>query len=279
MFVKNYFEYKSSNSFLYHNISQVFRRVEIGLFIFLCLALIITSKVNKKITDRITMGIVEVAMPVAKITSLPFNLVVKTITNFQDLVDAKRKNQMLLQENEKLKSLYIKSLNISQENKQLKDILKYVSLRSVKYSVARLISSPYQVYSRNVFIDAGKNQGIEEGAIVTGNNALIGRIAQVDDNKSRIILATDINSRIPIITSGARVKGVLAGNNSDTMEILYLEKNHHILVGDLIFTSGDGDAMPPGLLIGAVTKVNEKYVAVQMIENVRNLDIVSIIDY
>lgn len=225
------------------------------------------------------MGIVEVAMPVAKITSLPFNLVVKTITNFQDLVDAKRKNQMLLQENEKLKSLYIKSLNISQENKQLKDILKYVSLRSVKYSVARLISSPYQVYSRNVFIDAGKNQGIEEGAIVTGNNALIGRIAQVDDNKSRIILATDINSRIPIITSGARVKGVLAGNNSDTMEILYLEKNHHILVGDLIFTSGDGDAMPPGLLIGAVTKVNEKYVAVQMIENVRNLDIVSIIDY
>jgi rod shape-determining protein MreC len=276
---RSYFEYKRNNSFLYHNISQLFKRVETGLFVFLCLALIITSKVNQNITNNISINIVNVAMPVAGFASAPFNLIVDFIVNFKELINAKSKNQALIKENERLKSLYIKSLSINQENRQLKDILQYASIISSNYLVARLISSPYQIYSNNVFVDAGENRGVNQDDIITGDNALIGRVARVGEDKSRIILATDINSRIPIITSKSRVKGVLAGNNSSVMDILYLEKDHHIAVGDLVFTSGDGDSIPPGILVGAVTKVEEKNVEVQMVENVRNLDIVGILRY
>jgi cell shape-determining protein MreC len=75
------------------------------------------------------------------------------------------------------------------------------------------------------------------------------------------------------------VRGILSGNNSASMEILYLQKNHTIRAGDWIFTSGDGDTLPPGLLIGVVKKVDASYAAVEMIENVNNLDIVTIMDY
>jgi rod shape-determining protein MreC len=278
---KNYLEYKKprANFFVYHNLSNVFRRIETPLFALLCLVLIVTSKFNSKFTDALSMKVVESSLPIARVVSMPLNLMVGMVVNFQELVDAKNKNIMLMKENEQLKSLYIKSLNIHQENKQLKEILKYVGLRSTKFLVARLIAHPYQTYSRNVFIDSGVNVGVKEGDIVTGNNALIGRVEQVSDNKSRVLLATDINSRIPVIVSGARTKGILAGNNSNVMEILYLEKSHHITIGDMVFTSGDGDALPPGLLIGVVTKVDKDSAQVEMVENVKNLDVVSVINY
>ncbi len=278
---KNYLEYKrpKSNFFVYHNVSRVFGRVETTLFSLLCLILIGTSKISPSITDGITMEIVESSMPIARVVSMPLNSVVNVTINFQELIDARNRNAVLIKENEQLKSLYIKSLNIHQENKQLKEILKYVGLRSTKFLVARLIAHPYQTYSRNVFIDSGENQGVKEDDIVTGNNALIGRVGQVNAGKSRVLLATDINSRIPVIVSGARTKGILAGNNTNVMEILYLERVHHITVGDMVFTSGDGDAMPPGLLVGVITKVDKGYAAVEMIENVKNLDVVSVVNY
>ncbi|MES2677380.1 MAG: rod shape-determining protein MreC [Pseudomonadota bacterium] len=278
---KNYLEYKKpkANFFVYHNVSRVFGRIETPLFSLLCLVLIGTSKISPPITDNITMAIVESSMPIARVVSMPLNAIVNTTIDFQELIDARNRNAILIKENEQLKSLYIKSLNIHQENKQLKEILKYIGLRSTKFLVARLIAHPYQTYSHNVFIDAGENQGVKEDDIVTGNNALIGRVEQVSASKSRVLLATDINSRIPVIVSGARTKGVLAGNNTNVMEILYLERTHHITVGDMVFTSGDGDSMPPGLLVGVITKVDKGYAAVEMIENVKNLDVVSVVNY
>ncbi len=278
---KDYLEYKShrANFFVYHNLSRIFRRVGPLFFTVLCLALIVTSKFNSKITDDISMKVVNYSMPVAQVVSVPLNLVVDLSVNLQELIDAKNENIVLASENERLKSLYIKSLNIHQENTQLKKILKYVNLRSTKFLVAHLIAHPYQTYSRNVLIDSGSLQGVREDDIVTGNNALVGRVDQISEGKSRVLLATDINSRIPVIVSGSRTKGILAGNNSNVMDILYLEKSHLIKIGDMVFTSGDGEALPPGLLVGVVTAVGKGAAQVEMIENVKNLDVVSVINY
>lgn len=278
---KNYLDYKTSrnNSFVYHNVRGVIERIETVLFVLICLVLILTSKINHKVTDVISMAVAGSAMPVANSVSMPLNAIVDVTINFHELIDAKNRNIELLKENEKLKALYFKSLNINQENSQIKEALKYVSLKSTKFTVAHLIGHAYQTYSNNVFISAGSDQGVKEDDIVTGNNTLIGRVTQVDSEKSRVLLVTDINSRIPVIVSGAKIRGILAGNNSHLMEILYLEKNHKITVGDLVFSSSDGDAIPPGMLVGVVVKVDEKYAAVKMIEDVKNLDMVSVSNY
>ena len=164
-------------------------------------------------------------------------------------------------------------------NIQLREIIRYTGARSTKYLATRIIAQPYQTYHNNVFIDSGSLQGVKEGDIVVGRNALIGRIDQVGENKSRVLLATDINSHIPIIISGANSKGILAGNNGNAMKILYLDNSAKINVGDMVFTSGDGDSMPPGLLIGIISKFNKGDAEVKMAENIKNLDLISVINY
>jgi rod shape-determining protein MreC len=137
----------------------------------------------------------------------------------------------------------------------------------------------HQVFDQKLLIDSGKNRDIKEGQIIAGNRGIIGRVSDVFEDKSRIILLTDSSSRIPIIASRARNRGILAGNNSGLMEILYLPKNHQIAIGDKIFTSSDGDTVPPGLLIGVVKKIDKNSVYVSGIEDINSLNIVTIIDY
>ncbi len=279
--MKQYLNFSQAkpNYSLQHNFSQVFKRIELAIFGFLCVILLITSKINKDFTDEVSMKFVSVSLPIVKFAAFPFNATINLLTNFSELVDAKEENQILKEENEKLRSFYIKSLNINRENKDLKDTLRFVTSKSSNFKVARIIGRSHQMFNQTLFIDAGKDRGIKEGSIVTGNHGVIGRIAQVGENKSRLLLVTDANSKIPVLASKARVRGVLSGNNSSTMEVMYLQKNHNIRAGDWIFTSGDGDTLPPGLLIGMVKKVDKGYAAVAMVENINNTDIVTIMEY
>lgn len=279
--MKSYFNYHKpkANFSLYYYAHFVFKRIEITFFIFACLALILTSKANPKISSDISMFMVSISTPAVSVASFPFNGSVGIVGYFKELSGAKAENKILKEENKKLKSLYIRALNIEKENKELRDLIKFIDIRSVKYHSARMIGRNSEIYGHNMIIDAGFNQGVKENNIVTGKEAMIGRTINIGENKSRVLLITDTNSRIPVITSNSRVRGILVGNNSDAMKISYLDKKHGIKVGDRVFTSGDGDTLPPGLLIGLVSEVKKEKVIVRMVEDINKVNMVSIIEY
>jgi rod shape-determining protein MreC len=263
----------------YYHVNNVFKKAEFIFFLSLCIILLLAAKINKRATDNISMFFVDISVPIVQVATSPFNKIISSITNFDELLHAKSQNKILREENEKLKLLYIKSLNINEENKELKDLTRFVGIRSSKYHVARFIGYTRQIYGSSAFLDAGSTTGIKVDGIVIGKYSMVGRVLQVGENKARILLPTDITSRIPVITSESRTRGILAGNNTDLMEIMYLDKNHHITVGDMVYTSGDGDAIPPGILVGVVKKVSQNNVSVKMVEDINNLNLVSVIEY
>ncbi len=264
---------------LKHSFGLVFHKIETIFFSFLCVVFILLSKFNHDFSPKISAVIVDVSMPIVNFAAFPFNATINGLTNFKELIEAKEENKSLKEELDKLRSYYIQSLNIHNENKELRQALNFVNLRVTKFQTARIIGRANQLFAQKVFIGGGLDLGIKEGNIVTNNHGAIGRIAEVFDDKSRLILFTDATSRVPIITSKARARGILVGNNSSVMEILYLSKNHKIEVGDWVFTSGDGDTLPPGILIGIVKKVNGNQVDVVMAEDIGAADIVTVLDY
>jgi rod shape-determining protein MreC len=240
---------------------------------------LVVSKVDHDFSRDVSSVFVNISVPIANFAAFPFNAAFTLVTDFGELVRAKEENKNLKEELEKLRSFYIKSLNIHQENKDLREMLQFVSSKSVNFKVAQIIGRSRPLFNQKIFIDAGKDRGLKEGEIVTGKRGVIGRVAEVYENKSHIFLLNDAISRIPVITSQARAKGILAGNGSGMMEILYLPKNHDIQVDEMIFTSGDGDTLPPGLLAGVVRRVNKDSVLVSMVEDVNNADLVTILSY
>lgn len=261
------------------SISLILRKVETVFFSFLCVIFLISSRVNSDFSENLSAVFVNISLPIVKLISLPFNATIGLLTNFHELIEAKEENKILKEELAKLKSFHVQSLNVNQENKELRSILSFVSSKASSFKVARIIGRTNQAFNQNVFIDSGKNRGLQEGDIVTGDRGVIGRIVEVEEDKSRLILLNDPSSKVPVITSKARARAILSGNNRGLMEMLYLPKNHKIELGDWVFTSGDGDSLPPGLLVGVVKKVTHDSVLVAMVEDANNSDIVTIISY
>ncbi|MFM7703065.1 MAG: rod shape-determining protein MreC [Alphaproteobacteria bacterium] len=268
-----------SNLIIKHSFNLIFRKVEAIFFVFLSIILLVTSRVNKDYTNKINEFFINVSSPIVSIVSFPINTSFDLILNFNQLILAKKENEKLKSELIKLQNFYISSLGIHQENKELRNALNFVKSKTENYKIARIIGISNKIFDNKILIDSGLDRGVEEGQIVTGDRAVIGRVAEVFNEKSRILLLTDSNSRIPIIASRTRNRGIISGNNSGLMEILYLPKNHQINLGDKIFTSSDGDVIPPGLLVGIVKRIDKNSVYVAPIENIGSLNIVSIIDY
>jgi len=274
----NFSQTKANYSFQ-HSFNLVYSKVETVLFSFLCIIFLISSRLNSDFSKNVSFAFVNVSLPVVKIISFPFNSVINLLVDFNQLIEAKKENAALREEVEKLKSFYITSLNIHQENLQLKEIISFVSVKTSGFKVAKIVGKSNQAFNQKFFLDAGKARGIEEGSIVTGDKGAIGRVVEVGENKSIVMMVTDSSSRIPVISSKTSVRGILAGNGSNLMEILYLPKNHDIVEGDLIFTSGDGDTLPPAVLIGVVAKVKDENVSVAMVEDINKANFVAVMNY
>jgi len=274
-------QYNSSrNNFsIAYILSSFYQKIETKLFILLSIIFLVISSVNNDFKERISMFFIDITLPINKVIFYPFNYISDISANFTELLNSKAENDKLKAENAELRKVFLDSLTIKEENEYLKDLINYVSIRSSNNISSRIIGRSNKTYSDAIFIGIGANNNLKQDSVVVGKYAMIGRISEIGKNKSRILLPTDINSHIPIITSRSKNRGILRGNNSAIMEILYLDKNHGLKKGDRIFTSGDGDSLPYGILVGKVSKIRDDKVYATMIEDINRVDIVTIIDY
>ncbi len=281
--MNNYINYnvKKSNLALKHSFGLIFKKIETMFFIILSLILIIISKIQPSFTSTISNTIVNVSAPVSSIISWPFNTVISLVTNFNELVKAKEDNKLLKSQLNELNQYYLTSLAIYEENKELRSSLNFVKPRLQNYQMAEVVGFSQSVFNNSLIIITAKERDIKLGQIVLGKRGVVGRVESfdIDTKKSRVLLTTDSRSKIPIITANSRSRGILAGINNNMMEILYLSKNHRVKARDKVYTSGDGDTMPPGLLIGVVEKVDKNSVFVNPVEKINDLNVVTVVNY
>lgn len=274
----NFTQTKPNYSFQ-HSFNLVYRKVETVLFCFLCVIFLILGKVSKEFTKGTSLAFISVSTPITKIVSLPVNGAINLVVNFSELLDAKRENKNLKQELESLKKHYITSLSIYRENIELKNIMNFASSKSAGYKVLKVIGRSHQIFNQKMFLNGGKDREIIEGSIVVADRSGIGRIIESYDNKSVVMLVTDSASHVPVIASKSRDRGILVGNGTNLMEITYLPKSHQITKGELIYTSGDGDTLPSGVLLGVVTSVSNDKVLVSMVEDLNKVDFVAVMGF
>ncbi len=270
---------KRANYSIKHSFRLVLGKIETVLFIVICVMCIATSNSNKDFSKKVSEFFINISLPVANLLSHPVNSVFSLTSGLSDLIAAKKENVELKKQIDELKSHYIKSLNIYEENEELRKTLSFVSSKSTNFKVVEVIGRSKPLFDQKIFVSAGADRDLKEGEIVTGKIGVIGRVLEVFENKSHILLLNDATSRIPVISSKTRDRGVLVGDGTGLMEIIYLPKNHSIKVGEMIFTSGDGDTLPSGLLAGVVRKVGKDSVLVSMVEDVNNADLVTVLSF
>lgn len=221
-------------------------------FMLFALAILVFSTAKPEVFTGLRAQIISLTAPVVDQLSIPFVAVSNMADSLFQFTDLRAENERLKAENERLQEWYRTSLALQAENKSLKALLKYEPEPDIFYTSARIISDPGQSYVRSVIVRAGSHQGIEKGQAVLSGNGVAGRVIDVTDEYARILLATDMNSRIPVIIEDSQVHAVLAGQNNAAPVLLHLPGESVIQRGARVLTSGMGGIFPPGLLVGTV---------------------------
>jgi rod shape-determining protein MreC len=128
-------------------------------------------------------------------------------------------------------------------------------------------------------LNIGKRDGVKNGQAVITGDGLVGRVAVVGNRSTRVLLITDLNSRIPVLVESTRTRAILAGNNADQPKLIHLPPNARVPQGDRIVTSGHAGVFPPGIPIGVVASVGDKGIAVQPFAERNSLEYIRVINY
>jgi rod shape-determining protein MreC len=144
---------------------------------------------------------------------------------------------------------------------------------------ARVIANSGGAYARSVMANAGRENGVVRGEAAVTGEGLVGRVSEVGSRAARILLVTDLNSRVPVIVEGSRQRAVLAGDNSEHPRLRYLEAGAAIRIGDRIVTSGQGGVFPPGLPVGVVAVFDGELARVELFVELSRVDYLRLVDY
>jgi len=112
-------------------------------------------------------------------------------------------------------------------------------------------------------------------AVLDGKN-FIGRIVDVNFFSSRVLLVSDLNSKIPVIIEPTGYHAILSGTGKTKPILEFLPENHIVKSGNKVFTSGKEGIFSSGIPIGEVEIDNEK-ILVSLFSDVSQITFVNIV--
>ncbi len=254
------------------------KKFAIVLLFISAFVLMLLNKTETLIVEKTSSVATDVVSPLVDVLVVPARAVAGVYDYFRELKEVYKDNQTLREENKKLLDLYDKTRVLEVENKLLSNLLNYVAPPEAKYITARVIAEEGDAFSHSLIAYTGDGN-VEKGQVALSERGVIGRVDQVGQMYSKIILITDINSKIPVMVERTRVRGILSGDNTPQPKMVFIPLDAELNVGDRIVTSGVAGVFPSGLPVGKIVSVEKNNVKVKPFNNLDRLEYVRIVDY
>lgn len=255
------------------------QRFSFLLLVLVAIALMLVGKIDTIVIDNIRGRIDDAFVPVMGALSRPAATAARVIEGIQELAGIRAENQRLRAENAALLQWQQAALKLESENRTMRDMLHVVPDAAISYVSGRVVADAGGPFVRTILVTAGRRDGARKGQAAMAGPGLIGRVIEVGETSSRILLITDLNSRIPVIMESSRQRAVMSGDNSEQPRLLYAVTDVPLQIGDRVVTSGHGGTLPPGLPVGKVASVTDHGIRVQPMVDLSRLEMVTLVDF
>ena len=191
--------------------------------------------------------------------SVPFVFIKDKYYSFQDHMNMYEKYNEIRDQSYKLKSLESEIKFYKSENENLKKLIGEKTIFSDDYLLSKVLLDKQSPYLKSLIVNKGFNHGVKKGAAVKDKSYYVGKIVGVNFLTSRILLASDLNSKIPVLVEPNSINAILSGNGNNEFGILeYLPGNNEIKNGDIVYTSGIDGVIASAIPIGKVSIKDHK---------------------
>jgi rod shape-determining protein MreC len=258
---------------------QAIARLTLPVLIVLSLAIMLVGRASPYVPERARTALSDALAPIYAVLAVPVESARDAASDIADVFSLRSENERLRAENERLRRWYDVAMALDAENATLKADLHWIPDPALAYVTARVVADAGGVYARSVLLSVGPNHAIRKGQIALDANGLVGRVTEVGARSARVLLVTDINSRVPVTLEQSRAKAILVGGNTPYPRLMYLPDDVHPAEGERVVTSAEANAFPAGLPVGTVHYNSGSQPLVNPAANLERLEIVRIFNY
>lgn len=228
-----------------------------GFLLIVASGLLLVSTFSPSSLSGLRMGAVDAAAPVLNIVSAPVQRAAVFVRDVSGLAAIQAENARLTEENLKLREWYQAALLLEAENKSLRELMNVKIEPQHTYITARVLSDSNSHFAKSLLVSAGTHDGVQKGQAVVAGDGLVGRVVEAGEKTSRVLLITDINSRVPVLIQDSRQHAIFAGQNEKTGQLVHMSEQSKVKQGVRVVTSGIGGIFPVGLPVGVVSETGE----------------------
>ena len=243
------------SAFLKKGTKQQFSLLSLILF---SIVFLVLGNFNFKVINFSRILIKEVIYFSSFIVTVPENVIKKTYNKTSEHFEHYDNYQIMQSELQELKSKDLSKKIITFENVELKKLIEdYFVEDSNVY--AKVLIDKESPFLRSVIINKGSKNNIKIGMIAFDDKYLIGKVVEVNYLTSRVLLISDINSKVPVTVQPLNIQAIMEGSNNQQGSLQYV-KDGQLKNDDneelIIVTSGSGGIFKSGIPIGKVNQTN-----------------------
>jgi rod shape-determining protein MreC len=183
--------------------------------------------------------------------------------DFSDFFKGISQGKKIKQENEKLKADYENLLfqniaidELKKENDYLRKALELGLNEEFKLVLAQVISK--DISQDSILINKGLKDGLSQGmTVITEQKVLLGKVAEVSDKFSRVILISNSESFFPVTIQAAQATGIIRGRGNGQLSLEEIPQDKEIKEDDIVLTTSLGGNFPRGLLVGKIKNIKK----------------------
>ena len=258
---------------------QALSKLSLPVLVAAAFGLMLLGKADTILAERARMAQNDSLGPIYAVLSEPLRAIDRAVSDAGNLWNLRTDNAKLREENEYLRRWQSIALALDSENARLKASLNWIPDPTANYVTARVVADAGGVYARAALLEVGPNHSIKKSQIALDERGLIGRVTEVGSRTARVLLITDLNSRIPVIMETSRARAILVGTNGPRPRLLYWPEGVQPQEGERIVTSAEANAFPANLPIGTVQHTANGVPEVQPFAQLNRLEVVRIFDY
>ena len=237
------------------------------------------GKADNLLVERLRTTLSDALAPIYGAISQPVNAVEDAIAEIQNLGTLRSDNARLREENERLRRWHAAALSLEAENTLLRRQLGFVPEAAPNFHAARVVADGGGTYARAVLLSIPPQHGIRKGQVALDERGFVGRVTEVGARSARVLLATDMNSRVPVTLEGSRARAVMAGTNGARPRLAHWPEGVIPQEGERVVTSAQANAFPAGLPVGVVRRSAQGNLEVELFARLDNLEMVRLFDF
>ena len=234
------------SAFLKKSNKQRFSLVALIIF---SVVLIVLSRINFPAINYLKIGLNEVVYRVSFIVSLPEQQLNRSLIAINNHLNLYNDHDQL---KEKFKSLRGKELDneyLKFENERLRKIIDEYIINTDEL-VAKVLLDKETPFLRSIILNKGSKDKIRIGMAVLDGPYLVGKVVEVNYATSRVLLISDLNSKIPVILEPGDIQSIMSGSGKNKGQIQYFKTENTLNEKKIVFTSGSGGIFKSGIPIG-----------------------------